>query len=55
MAQLKPPEKIVLELVYLEGYSIREAADLLGWSMANVKIRSYRAKKRLKAVLKELM
>lgn len=53
MAQLKPQEKIVLELVYLEGFSMREAADLLGWSVANVKIRSYRARKKLNAVLKQ--
>jgi RNA polymerase sigma-70 factor, ECF subfamily len=55
MAQLKPQEKMVLELVYLEGFSMREAADLLGWSVANVKIRSYRGRKKLNAILKKLM
>lgn len=55
MAQLKPPEKMVLELVYFEGCSHREAADLLGWSVANVKIRSYRGRKKLNAILKKMM
>jgi RNA polymerase sigma-70 factor, ECF subfamily len=55
MAKLKPQEKIVLELVYLEGCSMREASDLLGWSVANVKIRSYRGRKKLNAILKKLM
>jgi RNA polymerase sigma-70 factor (ECF subfamily) len=55
MAQLKPPEKMVMELVYFEGFSHREAADLLGWSVANVKIRSYRGRKKLNTILKEIM
>ena len=55
MAQLKPPEKMVLELVYFEGFSHGEAADLLGWSVANVKIRSYRGRKKLNTILKKIM
>ncbi|RJP43668.1 MAG: RNA polymerase sigma factor [Desulfobacteraceae bacterium] len=55
MAQLKPPEKMVLELVYFEGFSHGEAAELLGWSVANVKIRSYRGRKKLNTILKKIM
>jgi RNA polymerase sigma-70 factor (ECF subfamily) len=40
-----------LELVYLEGYSQKEAAELLGWSIANVKVRSFRARKKLHKLL----
>jgi DNA-directed RNA polymerase specialized sigma24 family protein len=39
--RLSAAERMVLELVYLEGYSLRETAALLGWSIANVKVRSY--------------
>jgi RNA polymerase sigma-70 factor (ECF subfamily) len=42
---------MVLELVYLEGYSLRETADLLGWSIANVKVRSFRSRKKLHKLL----
>ena len=53
--KLSAEERMVLELVYLEGLSGREAAELLGWSVANVKIRSYRARKKLEKVLTGVM
>lgn len=52
--RLSPEDRMVLELVYLEGYSIKEAANLLGWSTVNVKVRSFRARKKLHKLLKEL-
>jgi len=52
--RLSARDKMVLELVYLEGFSIKEAAELLGWSVANVKIRSFRSRKKLHQLLAEL-
>jgi RNA polymerase sigma-70 factor (ECF subfamily) len=49
--RLSPGDRMVLELVYLEGLSGREAADLLGWSVANVKVRSLRARRKLRNLL----
>jgi RNA polymerase sigma-70 factor (ECF subfamily) len=49
--RLSPEERMVLELVYLEGLSGKEAADLLGWSIANVKVRSLRARRKLRNLL----
>ena len=46
--RLSPGDRMVLELVYLEGLSGREAADLLGWTVANVKVRSLRARRKLR-------
>jgi RNA polymerase sigma-70 factor (ECF subfamily) len=51
--RLSPEDRMVLELVYLEGYSIKEAAKLLGWSTVNVKVRSFRARKKLHKLIKE--
>jgi len=42
---------MVVELIYLEGLSGKEAAELLGWSVANVKVRSFRARKKLQKLL----
>lgn len=50
--RLSPEDRMVLELVYLEGHSGREVADLLGWSLSNVKVRSFRLKRKLKSILK---
>ena len=45
--RLSPEDRMVLELIYLEGHSVKEAARLLGWSTANVKVRSFRSRKKL--------
>jgi RNA polymerase sigma-70 factor, ECF subfamily len=52
--RLTAADRMVLELVYLEGYSLRETADLLGWSIANVKVRSFRARKKLHKFLTQV-
>ena len=51
LAQLSPEERMVIELVYLEGLAVKEAAHLLGWSVANVKVRSFRSRKKLEKLL----
>jgi len=49
--KLSAADRMVLELVYLEGCSIKKTAKLLGWSAANVKVRSYRARKKIHKLL----
>lgn len=55
LGKLSPEDRMVLELVYLEGLSGKEVADLLGWSIANVKVRSFRSRKKLKKLLTGLV
>jgi RNA polymerase sigma-70 factor (ECF subfamily) len=55
LATLSAEDRMVLELVYLEGLSVKEAAGQLGWSTANVKVRSFRARKKLQKLLREIM
>ena len=45
--QLSSGDRMVVELIYLEGLSVKEAASLLGLSTTNVKVRSFRSRKRL--------
>lgn len=54
MASLKPKDQLVLTLKELEHKSVREIADLTGWSVSNVKVRAMRARNRLKENLIEL-
>jgi RNA polymerase sigma-70 factor (ECF subfamily) len=49
--QLSPEDRMVMEMVYLEGMTGREAAELLGWSVANVKVRAFRCRTRLRKLL----
>lgn len=51
LGKLSAKDRMILELIYLEGRSGREVADLLGWSIANVKVRSFRLRKKLKSIL----
>lgn len=51
LGQLSPEHRAVLTLVHLDGYSSREAAQLLGWSAINVKVRAYRARQALRKIL----
>ena len=53
MERLTPEDRMVIELIYLEGLSGKEAADLLGWSVANIKVRAFRSRNKLKRLLKE--
>ncbi len=53
--RLSPEDRMILELVYLQGLSIKEAADLLGWSLANVKVRAFRSRKKLHKIMTGLI
>ncbi len=55
MRQLSPENRAVLTLVHLDGYSVREAAQLLGWSLVNVKVRAHRARRALRALLRHTL
>jgi RNA polymerase sigma-70 factor (ECF subfamily) len=54
LGKLSAGDRMVLELVYLEGHSVQEAAKLLGWSKANVKVRSFRARMKLEKLLRRV-
>jgi len=55
LERLSAEDRMVLELVYLEGLTVRKAAELLGWTVANVKVRSLRSRRKLKKILSGLM
>lgn len=55
LAQLSPENRMVVTLVHLEGHSVREAAELLGWSVVNVKVRAHRARQQLRKILDTLL
>jgi RNA polymerase sigma-70 factor (ECF subfamily) len=54
LAQLSPADRAVVELVHLEERPVKEAADMLGWSTANVKVRAHRSRKKLKKILEKM-
>ncbi len=54
LEKLSAGDRMVLELVYLEERSVHDAAELLGWSKANVKVRSFRARMKLEKLLSKV-
>ena len=55
LERLSPEDRTVLELIYLEGFSGKEVALQLGWSVANVKIRSFRSRRKLEKLLRNVL
>ena len=51
---LKPAERLVIDLLYLQGRSIEEIRKLTGWTAALVKVRAFRARRKMKAQLDRL-
>jgi len=55
LAQLSADERMILELVHLEGLPGKEVARQLGLSVASVKVRAFRARHKLKKLLNRFM
>jgi len=53
--QLPEKDKTVLELIYFQEYTMKEAAKLLGWSQAAVKVRAFRSRQKLQKILGDAM
>jgi RNA polymerase sigma-70 factor (ECF subfamily) len=47
MAQLPPRDRLVLSLRYIDEKSVKETAELTGWSQSMVKVQIWRARKKL--------
>jgi RNA polymerase sigma-70 factor (ECF subfamily) len=48
MKALKPAERVVIDLLYLQQRSVAEIQTITGWSGALVKVRAFRARQKMK-------
>lgn len=53
LSRLTANDQLVITLLELEEYTVREVASITGWSETNVKVRGYRARQALKRILEE--
>lgn len=51
LGALKPAERLVIDLLYLQGRSVVEIKQITGWSAALVKVRAFRARQKMKQQL----
>jgi len=52
--ELSPSARLVITLLEIEERSVREIAELTGWSVASVKVRAFRARAEMKKRLARL-
>jgi RNA polymerase sigma factor (sigma-70 family) len=55
LAQLKPKDRLVINLMNLEGRTMEEVGQITGWNQAVIKVRAFRARARLRKAYKNLM
>lgn len=48
LGQLQPADRLVVDLMYLQGKSVNEIRKVTGWSKPLVKVRAFRARQKLK-------
>ena len=51
---LKPVERLVIDLLYLQGRSVEEIHKITGLGVAAIKVRAFRARQKMKAQLTKL-
>jgi len=54
LAALKPAERLVIDLLYLQGLSVAEIKKMTGWSEPLVKVRAFRARNKMKQQLAKI-
>ncbi|MSU64160.1 MAG: sigma-70 family RNA polymerase sigma factor [Pedosphaera sp.] len=54
LARLSPPARMVITLLEIEERSVKEIAELTGWSVPLVKVRAFRARAEMRKCLQKL-
>jgi RNA polymerase sigma-70 factor (ECF subfamily) len=55
LAQLAPAERLLLTLLHLEGRSVAEVQQITGWNVPVIKVRAFRARRKLRKWYEKLM
>jgi RNA polymerase sigma factor (sigma-70 family) len=55
LSHLKPADRLVINMMILEGRSIEEVGQVTGWNRTVVKVRAFRARAKLRKIYRNLM
>jgi RNA polymerase sigma-70 factor (ECF subfamily) len=55
LAGLNAQDRLIVNLLHIEGHTLAEACQITGWNLALVKVRAFRARQRLKKALHRIM
>jgi RNA polymerase sigma-70 factor (ECF subfamily) len=53
LEKLSPEDRMIVSLIYLDDKPVKEVALMLGWGVSKVKVRMFRARKRLKTLFEK--
>ena len=53
LVKISPNDRTLIEMIYLDGYSYKETAEVLEWKLSKTKVRTLRAKKQLQKLISE--
>ena len=53
LSRLSAEDRLVLTLLDVEGFSVAEIAEMIGWSISKVKVRAHRARAHLRRILQK--
>jgi RNA polymerase sigma-70 factor (ECF subfamily) len=54
LSQLKPEDRLVITLLDLEQKSVKQISQLTGWGVPLVKVRAFRARRKLRKLAESL-
>ena len=54
LSALSPPARLIITLLELEDRSVKEIAELTGWSVSLVKVRAFRARAEMRKCLSKI-
>ena len=52
---LKPNDRLLVNLLHVEGHSVEEVKQITGWNISMIKVRAFRARKRMRKHMETLM
>jgi RNA polymerase sigma-70 factor, ECF subfamily len=55
MEELNPQDRMLVRIFYLEDKSAAEVRELTGWSLASIKVRAFRARRKMQKTLNQLL
>jgi RNA polymerase sigma-70 factor (ECF subfamily) len=55
LAQLAPADRLLMTLMHLEGRSVAEVRQITGWNVPVIKVRAFRARRKLRKHFEKLM
>lgn len=55
LKKLQPDDRSLVEMIYFEGHSLKEVAEVLDWGMSKTKVRAMRARSKMRRILDKLL